>query len=53
MMNAVYTLLAAEEPDLACLAQLDLSLEEKLSTLTRLDLEILDLALDENIDTEI
>ena len=52
-MNANDTLLAKEEPDPARLAQLKLSLEEKLSTLTRLDSKILDLTEDENVDTEI
>ena len=52
-MNTNDTLLAEEEPDLARLAQLKLSLEEKLSTLTRLDSKILDLTEDENVDTEI
>ena len=52
-MNTIDTLLAEESPDLARLAQLKRSLEEKLSTLTRLDSEILDLTEDENLDAEI
>ena len=52
-MNAIDALLSEEEPDPARLAQLKLSLQEKLSTLTRLDSEILDLTEDENVDTEI
>ena len=38
-MNTIDALLAEESPDLARLAQLKRSLEEKLSTLTRLDSE--------------
>jgi len=52
-MNTIDALLAEESPDLARLAQLKRSLEEKLSTLTRLDSEILDLTEDENLDAEI
>ena len=52
-MNIIDALLAEESPDLARLAQLKRSLEEKLSTLTRLDSEILDLTEDEDLDTEI
>jgi len=52
-MNTIDTLLAEESPDLARLAQLKRSLEEKLSTLTRLDSEISDLTEDENLDAEI
>ena len=36
-MNAIDALLAEEEPDVARLAQLKLSLEEKFGTLTKLD----------------
>ena len=52
-MNTVEALLAEEEPDPARLAQLKLSLEEKLSTLTRLDSEILDLTENEHLEGEI
>ena len=48
-MNGVDVLLSEESPEQARLAQLKLSLEEKLKTLTRLDSEILDLTVDDEI----
>ena len=51
--NSIDTLLADGEPAPAHLAQLKLSLEEKLSTLTKLDSEILDLTEDDDVDAEI
>ena len=47
ILNQLDTLVAAEETDLARLAQLRLSLEEKLETLKLLDSEILDLTEDD------
>ena len=53
MLNNVDELLAAAERDLPRLAQLKLSLEEKLSTLRRLDSEILDLTEEDALEDEI
>ena len=52
-MNAVDALLSREDPELARLAQLKLSLEEKLNILTKLDSEVLDLTADDDVEDEI
>ena len=52
-MSAIDALVGEEEPDAIRLAQLKLSLEEKLNTLTRLDSEILDITEDDNVEDEI
>ena len=52
-MNAIDPLVAEEEPDEIRLAELKLSLEEKLNTLTRLDSEILDITEHDNVEVEI
>lgn len=53
MLTQVYKLLRAEEVDLARLAQLKLSLQEKLETLKQLDSEVLELTDEKGVDAEI
>jgi len=53
VVNQVDEIVGEGEPDLAKLAQLKLSLTEKLETLNRLDQEILELTEEDNISTEI
>ena len=53
VVNQVDEIVGEGGPDLAKLAQLKLSLTEKLETLNRLDQEILELTEEDNISTEI
>ena len=53
VMRRIDTLLAASGTDEQQLAQLKLSLEEKLETLKQLDGEVLDLTGEDDLETEI
>ena len=53
LLTEIDELVSAEEPDLARLAQLKLSLDEKLQTLRGLDSEILDDTEDDDLEEEI
>ena len=51
-MRQIDGIVAAEEPDKARLALVQLTLKEKLETITKLDAEIVDLIDDETVLTE-